>query len=80
MAELLQSDRPGSLRAAAIMSGKRWVWQSWGAIEHSVRTGEPAFEHVFGAKLFDYYTAHPDAGRVSAEALNSFSARQIMPR
>lgn len=74
LAELLRSDVPGSLRAYAIMSGEQWVWRSWGAIEHSVRTGRPAFEHVFGAPLFDYYTAHPDAGRVSADALNSLSA------
>ena len=74
LAELLRSDAPGSLRAYAIMNGERWVWQSWGDIEHSVRTGQPAFEHVFGASLFDYYTAHPEAGRVSADALNSLSA------
>src|SRR4051794_17258978 len=57
------------------MSGERWVWQSWGAIEHSIRTGEPAFEHVFGAPLFRYYGTNPDAGQVSAAALDSLSAR-----
>ena len=56
------------------MNGERWVWRSWGEIEHSVRTGKPAFEHVFGAPLFEYYAAHPEAGRVSVEALNSLSA------
>jgi hypothetical protein len=74
LAELLRSDALGSLRAYAIMVGERWVWQSWGDIEYSVRTGQPAFEHVFGALLFDYYTPHPEAGRVSADALNSLSA------
>jgi hypothetical protein len=74
MAEPLRSDAPDSLRAYAIMNGERWVWRSWGEIEHSVRTGRPAFEHVFGAPLFDYYATHPDAGRVSAEALRSLSA------
>jgi hypothetical protein len=72
--ELLRSDVAGSLRAFAIMQGERWVWQSWGAIEFSVRTGRPSFEHVFGAPLFDYYNAHPEAGEVSAAALNSLSA------
>ena len=74
LSDRLRSDAPGSLRAYAIMNGERWVWQSWGAIEHSVRTGRPAFEHVFGARLFDYYTANPEAGRVSAAALDSLSA------
>ena len=71
--ELLRSDVAGSLRAFAIMQGERWVWKSWGEIEFSMRTGRSAFEHVFGASLFDYYNAHPEAGEVSAAALNSLS-------
>jgi O-methyltransferase domain len=73
LAEVLRSDVPHSLRAYAIMNGEQWVWQSLGAIEHSVRTGHPAFEHIFGAPLFTYYDRHPEAGRVSREALNSLS-------
>jgi hypothetical protein len=71
---LLRSDVTGSLRAYAIMQGERWVWQSWGEIEFSMRTGRPAFEHVFGAPLFDYYNAHPEAGEVSSAALDDLSA------
>ena len=58
------------------MAGERWVWQSFGALEHSVRTGRPAFDEVFGAPLFDYYVAHPDAARVSAEGLKSVGRGQ----
>ena len=72
--ELLRSGVPGSLRAAAIMNGEQWVWRSWGAIEHSVRTGQAAFEHLFGAPLFEYYASNPEAARISADALNSLSA------
>jgi O-methyltransferase/methyltransferase family protein len=72
--ELLRSDTAGSLRDYAIMQGERWTWQSWGEIEFSVRTGRPAFEHVFGAPLFEYYNRHPEAGQVSAAALNALSA------
>jgi hypothetical protein len=74
LAECLRSDVPGSLRAFAIMMGEQWVWRSWGEILHSVRTGQPAFEHVFGQPLFDYYATHPEAGRVSSEGLTSRSA------
>ena len=76
MSERLRSDDPKSLRAYAIMSGEQWVWRSWGEIELSVRTGQPAFNHVFGASLFDYYNAHPEAGQVSAAALSSLSAME----
>jgi hypothetical protein len=67
----LRSTAPDSISAYAAMAGERWIWQALGAMEHTVRTGEPAFEHVFGMPLFDYYARHPDAGRVSVEGLRS---------
>ena len=76
LADLLRSDAPGSLRAYAIMNGERWVWRSWGEIEFSVRTGQPAFEHVFGLPLFDYYASNPESGSVSAAALSSLSVAE----
>jgi SAM-dependent methyltransferase len=72
----LRSDAADSIRAYAVMAGERWVWQSVGALEHSLRTGSPAFEQVFGAPLFDYYAAHPDAAQVSADGLRSVGRGQ----
>ena len=74
LASPLRSDVPGSLRAYALMNGGHLVWRSWGEIEHSVRTGRPAFEHVFGAPLFDWFAANPCERRVGAEALRAASA------
>ena len=73
LAEPLRSDVPGSVRAFSVMQGSEWAWRSWGEIMHSVRTEKPAFEHVFGMPLFDYYAANPEAGRVGAEGLTSRS-------
>ena len=67
----LRSTAPDSICAYAVMAGERWIWQALGAMEHTVRTGQPAFDHVFGMPLFDYYARYPDAGRVSAEGLRS---------
>jgi hypothetical protein len=72
----LRSDAVDSIRAYAVMAGERWVWQSVGALEHSLRTGAPAFDHVFGAPVFDYYAAHPDAAQVSADGLKSVGRGQ----
>jgi len=72
----LRSDAADSMRSYAVMTGERWVWQSFGALEHSLRTGAPAFDQVFGAPLFDYYGAHPDAARVSADGLKSVGRGQ----
>lgn len=74
VADLLRSDAPGSLRDYAIMNGSQWVWRSLGEIETSVRTGQPAFDSVFGVRLFDHYRAHPEAGGISAAALHQLSA------
>src|SRR5215218_3214072 len=76
LADCLRSDAPGSLRAFAIMMGGEGVWRSWGEVLHTVRTGEPAFEHVFGMPVFDYYAAHPAAGRVGAAGLSARSAAE----
>jgi hypothetical protein len=72
----LRSDAVDSIRAYAVMAGEQWVWRSVGALEYSVRTGLPAFDHVFGAPLFDYYARHPDAGKVSADGLRSVGRAQ----
>jgi hypothetical protein len=76
LADPLRSDAADSIRSYAVMTGERWVWQSFGALEYSLRTGAPAFDHVFGAPLFDYYAAHPDAARVSADGLKSVGRGQ----
>ena len=61
-AELLISDAPGSLRLTAHVMGEDWYWNAWGALSHTVATGETAFDHVFGQNTWDWFAAHPTAG------------------
>ena len=56
----LQTGVPGSLRNMALAYGEKPIWPVWGALLHSVQTGEPSFQHVFGLSLFDYYAQHPE--------------------
>src|SRR5262245_33218576 len=56
-------DGPGSLRALAQFVGEV-TWGAWGALGHSVATGEPAFRHEHGEGIFDYLAGHPDEARV----------------
>ena len=74
IAALLRSDVPGSQRAYAIYLGGDWHWRSWGKLLHSVRTGEPAFDHVLGMDMFDYLARHPEASAVYSEAMASRAA------
>jgi SAM-dependent methyltransferase len=37
-------------------------WEAWVNLEHSVRTGDRAFDYTFGMRDWDYFAAHPDVG------------------
>lgn len=72
----LRSDAPDTLRAFAVMQGEQWVWRSLGEMLHSARTGGPGFDKVYGMPVFDYYAAHPEAARVTAESHASRGAAE----
>jgi O-methyltransferase domain/Dimerisation domain len=61
--ECLRSDTPGSLRELARMYAGPPMWQAWTGLEHSVRSGKPAFEHVHGSPVFEYLAQHPESAR-----------------
>ncbi|HVL56018.1 MAG TPA: methyltransferase dimerization domain-containing protein, partial [Burkholderiaceae bacterium] len=67
--DALRSDAEGSLRAFAMMMGAPETWNAWAELGHSVRTGESAFERVFGEPLFEYFARHPQAARLFDAAL-----------
>ena len=58
-AEMLRSDHPQSQRDAALFLPAPFLWLPLGELYESVRTGEPAFERIFGQRFFDYLAAHP---------------------
>ncbi len=76
LAEGLRTNAPGSLRAYAIMMGEEWHWRAWGELLHSVRTGQPAFEHVFGCHVFTYFGEHPEAAGVFNAAMTSRTGQE----
>lgn len=74
LATLLRSATPDSMRALAIMYGEE-QYRAWGDFLHSVRTGEPAFEHQFGMGIFEYYAQNPEASAVFNEAMTGWTAQ-----
>jgi len=74
LARPLQQGTWGSLRAVVLQMGSAYRWQPWGALLHSVRTGEPAFAHVFGRRVFDYYAHNPDATALFQDAMSEIAA------
>src|SRR4028118_504837 len=51
----LMSTHPRSLRDVARMFGSEWEWRSWGAFPHSIRTGRPTVDAVYGMSLWQYF-------------------------
>jgi len=74
LAAYLQTDVPGSIHAIAIMLGESWHWQPWGNILHTLKTGNTAFEHVHGMKLFEYLTKNVEAAQIFNEAMTGTTA------
>jgi hypothetical protein len=60
LAELLRSGTPGSLRAMVLAEAGD-LYPAWGELLHSVQTGQPAFERVYGLPNWEYRAQHPDA-------------------
>jgi ubiquinone/menaquinone biosynthesis C-methylase UbiE len=78
LAELLQTDVPGSLRAIAIMQGEDWHWKAWGDFLYSLKTGSSAFEHVFGMDLFKYLAHNPKSASNFDEAMSNVAMQKAM--
>jgi len=68
----LQIGVPGSLRAYTLALGAE-KYRAWGDVLHSVHTGQPAFEHVFGMGTFAYYAQHPEAAAVFNQAMTEWT-------
>ena len=74
--QLLRSDTPGSMRGIAAMFGGELHTRAWACLNHSVRTGEPAWDHVFGKPLFEYLQGDAESAAMFDEAMTSSSAAQ----
>jgi hypothetical protein len=77
LGEHLRTRSEGSLHAMAALYGERWIWNAYGNLLHSVRTGEPAFDAVHGQRFFDYLQRDDIAARSFNAAMTSYSAQEI---
>ncbi len=63
LGQLLRSDHPESLRDRILYIGAV-NYPTAGAMLHSVRTGEPAFDHVFHVPFFGYFAQQAELGAI----------------
>lgn len=71
----LRSDVVGSVRMLARLWLMQSLWNPWGRLIHSVRTGETAFDLVHGMGVFKYLEQNPKEAAVFNAAMTAGSAR-----
>lgn len=71
---LLRSDHPMSMRAFPRMMGMKSFSASLGDLEHSVRTGQPAFALVEPEGLFAHLQRHEDEARIFDASMTAKAA------
>jgi len=84
-AAALRTDAPGRMREVVVSFGEE-MYRSFGELLHTVRTGQTAFDSVYGAPLFEYYASHPEteasaAARMMARTLpvaREFAASDVL--
>ena len=79
MSELLRSDHPNSMRGWPKFVRRGYHWAVWGDLLNSVRTGETAMKHLYGADVWQFRADKPEETTIfnaamSALARNSFHA------
>ncbi|MEU3623643.1 methyltransferase [Amycolatopsis coloradensis] len=57
--QLLRADAPGSVKYLALQLTGEPTWSACGNIEHTVRTGQPAVQHVFGQSSYAWLADDP---------------------
>ena len=84
-AAVLRAGAPGGMCDIVVSFGEE-MYRSFGELLHTVRTGETAFDSVYGAPLFEYYAANPEteasaAARMLARTLpaaREFAASDVL--
>lgn len=76
---LLRQDHPRSLRPWVRMMGSPLNWNTYGLLDHTLRTGSPARSELIEGDFFaDYLPKHPELGKLFDESMTS-AARQRIP-
>jgi len=83
----LQQSKRGSLRGQAIRNGE--LYDAWGSLFHTVKTGETAFDHVYKTNVWDYRRRVPEldeyfnqsfretAVRIARELLDAYDFSRV---
>jgi hypothetical protein len=74
--EFLRTGVTGSMRSMVRFLAGPWAWRAFEQLGYSVRTGEPAFDRVWGVSNFDYWARNPDVSKIHDEAMAGLTAME----
>ncbi|WSF37463.1 methyltransferase [Streptomyces sp. NBC_01351] len=74
---LLRADSPDTMRPLALMYAGPF-YRSFAALDHTVRTGQPAFDHLFGENHFDHFARDPELADLFDRSMAA-SSRMFQP-
>jgi SAM-dependent methyltransferase len=75
--QALRSDRDGSMAPFMALIGSPEHWEHWGALLHSVRTGDTAVEKLRGTSIFEYLDTRPEYAAIFNDAMTGVSRMAI---
>jgi hypothetical protein len=73
MADCLRTDSATPIGGWAEHVGNPAIWQAWGHLLYSVRTGENAFKDLHGMDVWEYRAKHSEASAIFDRAMTHLS-------
>lgn len=79
MASALRDEAPDSMRGIALLMGHPLLWEDWGYLLSSVRTGQPSMPTLRGMGAFEFLMSNPEYGAAFMQGMASLSAPETDP-
>ncbi|TYB60556.1 methyltransferase [Nonomuraea sp. PA05] len=76
MSLAMRTDHPDRLHDR-LMTGGDWGWTMWGKLPEAIRTGECAFDKVYGTDFFSYLDADPAAQDMIYSGVTAWSDQML---
>ncbi|MGO4445824.1 methyltransferase [Mycobacterium sp. 2YAF39] len=74
MGQALRADVPDSIRSMVLFIGSPEHWAEWGELLHSVQTGLPAPEKLYGKPYFDHLDEAPEQAALFNDAMSTMAS------
>ena len=79
LAHALREDAPDSMRGMAVLMGHPLLWEDWGHLLSSVRSGEANLPQLRGMGAFDFFMANPEYAAVFFQGFRGLSEAETDP-